>query len=96
MDGHTDALAEVYALHETPAVSAPGRLHHYSNVGYKALGLVLEAVYGRLYAEIIRSGIFQPLEMTPSKAEIVHADRAQTALGLVCSTMTGRITAACR
>ena len=44
IDGTPEAAFQVWSLRDLPTRSAPGERFHYSNVGYKALGLVLEAV----------------------------------------------------
>lgn len=83
MDGHTSAVAEAAELANVQTGFAPGSAFHYSNTGYKLLGLVLEAVYQQPYASIIFKGIFEPLEMFSSKAQICMADRPLAACGLV-------------
>ena len=47
---------------------SPGSALRYSNVGYKALGLLLEAVTGKSYAEIVQERILDPLGMTRTVA----------------------------
>ena len=42
----------------------PGSSYHYSNSGYHLLGLIIEKVSGRTYAEFMKEEIFNPLEMT--------------------------------
>jgi D-alanyl-D-alanine carboxypeptidase len=64
-----------------PTRSAPGERFHYSNVGYKALGLLLEEVEGRPYPEIIRERILAPLEMSATEPAITHDTRARLAVG---------------
>ena len=81
MDFSAEAEYEVYALRETEANAAPGTFFHYSNVGYKTLGLVQEELLGRSYAEIIRERILDPLEMTTTQAAITHETRRRMALG---------------
>lgn len=81
MDFSTEATYEVYALRETEATAAPGTFFHYSNVGYKILGLVLEEVRGRSYAAIIQERILEPLEMRASQAAITHETRKRMAVG---------------
>ena len=61
--------------------SPPGERFHYSNVGYKALGLVLEALEGRAYPDVIRSRILDPLGMTSTEPAITHEIRARLAVG---------------
>ena len=65
----TDKLYDVWALRHAHANWAPGSRYHYSNVGYKTLGLVLEAVEGSSYGEIIRRRILDPLGMTATEPE---------------------------
>jgi D-alanyl-D-alanine carboxypeptidase len=46
-----------------PLVFAPGTQWSYSNTNYIALGLVIEQVTGRSYADELERRIFQPLEL---------------------------------
>ncbi|WP_374658787.1 serine hydrolase domain-containing protein [Inhella sp.] len=46
---------------------APGQRHAYSNVGYGLLGLVLQQLTGRPYAQLLREDLLQPLGMTRSR-----------------------------
>ncbi len=41
-----------------------GRRFHYSNVGYAALGRLLEVAHGRGWAEVVRDELLEPLGMT--------------------------------
>lgn len=41
-----------------------GRRHHYSNVGYAALGELLARAHGRPWHEVLRTEILTPLELT--------------------------------
>jgi D-alanyl-D-alanine carboxypeptidase len=81
MDFGGETSYEVYALRETEATAAPGTFFHYSNVGYKALGLVLEELEGRSYAEIIQERILDPLEMRSTEAAVTHETRKRMAVG---------------
>ena len=81
MDFSAEAKYEVYSLRETEATAAPGTFFHYSNVGYKALGLVLEELLGRSCAEIIQERILDPLEMRATEAAITHETRKRIAVG---------------
>jgi CubicO group peptidase (beta-lactamase class C family) len=81
IDGTPEAAFQVWSLRELPTRSAPGERFHYSNVGYKALGLVLEAVEGRPYREIIRDRVLVPLEMSATEPAITHDIRARLAVG---------------
>jgi D-alanyl-D-alanine carboxypeptidase len=81
IDGTPEAAFQVWSLRDLPTFSAPGERFHYSNVGYKALGLVLEAVEGRPYPEIIRTRILEPLEMLSTEPAITHDIRPRLAVG---------------
>lgn len=72
---------EVYALRETETGSPPGRHFHYSNVGYKALGILLEEISGQPYGDILQSRILSPLGMTLSAPASTHALRRRMAVG---------------
>jgi len=82
-DFSPDPRFEVWALRHTHTGHPPGERFHYSNVGYKALGLVLERIEGRPYAEIIRERVLEPLGMTDTHAVITHELRKQMAVGYV-------------
>jgi CubicO group peptidase (beta-lactamase class C family) len=81
IDGSPDAFGQVWALRDLVPSARPGEGFHYSNVGYKTLGLVLEAVDGRPYPEVIRRRILEPLGMTDTTASITNDDRARLAVG---------------
>jgi CubicO group peptidase (beta-lactamase class C family) len=72
---------QVWALRETEVATAPGTSFHYSNLGYKALGLVLEQLTGQAYGEAIRSRVLAPLGMTASEPIITNALRPRLAVG---------------
>jgi CubicO group peptidase (beta-lactamase class C family) len=76
-----DPRFEVWALRETHTSAPPGTQFHYSNVGYKTLGLVLEAITGQAYADIITAGILGPLGMADTAPAITHETRKRLAVG---------------
>jgi CubicO group peptidase (beta-lactamase class C family) len=76
-----DPRAEVWALRETETGSPPGTYFHYSNVGYKALGLILERLLGDHYPAILRSRILAPLGMDATDPSITHETRHRLAVG---------------
>lgn len=80
-DGTPEAAFQVWALRDLPARSAPGERFHYSNVGYKAVGLVLEAIAGRSYPELLRERILGRLGMAASEPAITHDVRGRLAVG---------------
>jgi D-alanyl-D-alanine carboxypeptidase len=74
---------QVWALRESEAATAPGTSFHYSNVGYKALGLLLERLTGQGYGDAIRSRVLTPLGMATSEPAITNALRPRLAVGYV-------------
>lgn len=74
-------LYEVYALRNTKAACPPGRYFHYSDLAYKALGFLLEAVLDQPYHDILRSHILDPLGMTETHAVMTFPTRAKMATG---------------
>jgi CubicO group peptidase (beta-lactamase class C family) len=77
----TEARYEAWALRETQATAPPGGHFHYSNVGYKVLGLVLENVLGQSYGRIVQERILAPLGMDSSEAVITYEMRNRLAVG---------------
>lgn len=80
-DFSPDPRYEVWALRETEAAAAPGERFRYSNVGYKALGLMLEHMTGRSYAELVLERILEPLGMRDTSPFIDHALRERLMVG---------------
>ncbi len=81
-DFSPDQRYEVWALRETEAAQ-PGVKARYSNVGYKTLGLVLEAVTGKPYGQLVDERIFTPLGMTNAAGAITNEIRRRLAVGYV-------------
>ncbi|MBN1657642.1 MAG: beta-lactamase family protein [Anaerolineae bacterium] len=80
-DFTTEACYESWALRDTEATTPPGTHFHYSNVSYKVLGLVLEAVAGQDYATVIQARVLAPLGMADTVPVITHAVRPRLAIG---------------
>lgn len=72
---------EVYALREQEATYPPGERFHYSNVGYKALGYLLETVTGRQYGTILQEEVLDPIGLRATDAITTHETRKRLALG---------------
>jgi D-alanyl-D-alanine carboxypeptidase len=70
---------EIRSLRETEATAPPGELYHYSNAGYKALGLVLEVLWGMPVADVLAREVFAPLGMESTVGSITNADRRRQA-----------------
>jgi len=66
---------DVIALTETAPGFAPGEHLHYSNVGYRAVGVVLETVTGRSYGELVQQRVLDRLGMRASVPVMVHETR---------------------
>lgn len=81
LDATPEAAFEVWSLRGLPIYAAPGERFHYSNVGYKMLGLVLEALEGQPYPEIIRARILEQLGMQATEPAITNEIRARLAVG---------------
>jgi hypothetical protein len=60
---------------------APNTRFMYSNLGYKALGMLIEHVTGKAWAEVIGERIFAPLGIAQSEAAITHETRWRLAPG---------------
>lgn len=82
-DFTTEALHELWTLRDAEVGFDPGTRFHYSNAGYKALGLVLEAVAKRPWWEAVRERILEPLGMTATDPITTHETRLRSALGHV-------------
>jgi D-alanyl-D-alanine carboxypeptidase len=83
-DFTTEGHHEVWALRRMRATTPPGTHFHYSNVGYKALGLVLEEVLNQSYGEIIQRRILDRLGMDSTEPVITHDTRKCLAEGYEC------------
>ena len=55
-------------LAETNLRSSPGEELHYSNIGYAALGRVIEKAHGKSFGEVLRTQLAVPLGMTSTGA----------------------------
>ena len=76
-----DPRFEVWSTRDLHAAHAPGEAFHYSNLGYKALGLLLERLEGKPYAEIIRERLLDPLGMHDTVPVIDNTVRPRLAIG---------------
>ena len=76
-----DAIAQVRALRDTETGTAPGQLFHYSNVGYAALGLIIEVVTNSSLAEVITARLLQRLGMHRSSSRITNSEHSALAIG---------------
>jgi CubicO group peptidase (beta-lactamase class C family) len=81
MEATGEARSEVWSLRETVTGFAPGERFLYSNVGHKALGLVLEAVTGRPWWEVVRERVAEPIGMGGVDVVITDDVRERLAVG---------------
>jgi len=75
------AFTEVWALRHTRAAAPPGTRFHYSNSGYKVLGLVLETVLEQPITTILRERVLAPLGMAQTEPAITNDARPRLAAG---------------
>ncbi|WP_409463059.1 serine hydrolase domain-containing protein [Amycolatopsis sp. GA6-003] len=75
-----DSAFEVWTLRDTEATTPPGTWFHYSNAGYKALGLVLEVIYQRPYQEILGDFLAEA-GMPDAVPAVTQEIRARSAVG---------------
>jgi CubicO group peptidase (beta-lactamase class C family) len=80
-DTHTSPFLEVWNLRNTRATAAPGETFHYSNTGYKALGLVLETLLGEELAAVLSQRVLTPLGMHETEPVITNSIRPLLAVG---------------
>jgi CubicO group peptidase (beta-lactamase class C family) len=66
---------DVVALTGTETGFAPGEHRHYSNVGYRAIGVILEQVSRRPYPELVQERILDRLGMDASASVMSHDTR---------------------
>jgi CubicO group peptidase (beta-lactamase class C family) len=72
-------LSLVMRFKDMPLAFNPGEKFSYSNSGYILLGLVIEKVAGKSYADFVNEKIFTPLKMKNSgydRADVILKDRA--------------------
>lgn len=74
-------VPEVWTLKGLQPSVRPGTCYHYSNVGYKVLGLVLESLEGKSGAEVVKERVLDPLGMGSSHTTITTDLRRRLATG---------------
>ena len=82
-------LYDAWALRETETGFAPCEHWHYSSIGYKTLGFLLEKLTGQSFNELIQTRILVPLGMTDTHATTTFETRKNTAKGY-CSLYDDR------
>ena len=71
---------DVWALRETEVGFTPGTRYLYSNVGYRALGFVIEDLTGLPYADVLRERILEPLGLESTDPAITSEGRGRLAV----------------
>jgi CubicO group peptidase (beta-lactamase class C family) len=66
---------DVIALAEAATGFMPGEHRWYSNIGYRAVGVVLEAVTGEPYGELLQRRVLDRLGLRDSVAVMTHETR---------------------
>ena len=74
---------DVVALAGTETGYAPGEHRHYSNLGYRAVGVILEAVTGRPYPELLQRRVLDRLGLRASSPLMLHETRRRLPGGYV-------------
>ena len=77
----THGLYESWALRESRTGAPPGEYFRYSNIGYKTLGFLLEAVDGRPYQDAVQARVLDPLGMRDSHPVTGFETRKRAAVG---------------
>ena len=76
-----EAAHEIWALREGGTGCPPGDRMRYSNLGYKALGLVIERVTGQPWWEHVRERVLTPMGMVEAEPVITTEIRDRLATG---------------
>jgi len=80
-DETPSAFTEAWNVRYTRATAPPGELFHYSNTGYKILGLVLESVLHQPITQVLQERVLNPLGMFDSTPAITTTIRSRMAVG---------------
>ncbi len=80
-DDIPSSRAQAYLARERTLGSAPGTRWAYSNIGFQVLGVLLETLTKKPYAETIRDRLLAPLGMKATDAQFTHATRPGIAIG---------------
>jgi len=68
-----EATSEVWAVRDLELGCPPGQFFHYSSIGYKIVGLVIEELTRKRCADAIKERVFAQLGMVQSRA-VISAD----------------------
>lgn len=76
---HPADLLPLFA--DLPAVRPPGAAYEYADSNFLLAGLVIEAVTGRSWSEVVVAEVFGPAGMTDTAVEALDDDPARLAVG---------------
>ena len=80
-DDTVSAYTETWNLRYTKATASPGEMFHYSNSGYKVLGVILQTILQKSIADILRKYMLHPLGMNATLPVIRYEERSRMAVG---------------
>jgi D-alanyl-D-alanine carboxypeptidase len=80
-EGSPSAVSQVATLRQTETGFPPGSRFHYSNDGYKVLGLIAAVRRGLGYGSVIRQHILDPLGLAMTEPVITHDVHSRMAVG---------------
>ena len=75
------AVSEVWRLRKVEVGGPPGWGFHYSNHGYKTLGLMVQRLTGRPFGDVLRERILEPLGMNHTEPVIARRLAPRMATG---------------
>lgn len=76
-----DGIPEVWMLRTTETGAAPGEYFHYSNHGYKTMGLATECITGQQVGQLVKTKVLDPLGMAATDPIITNETRLRLAVG---------------
>lgn len=76
-----DEAGMVSLFKNKPLDFEPGTQYSYSNSGYILLGFIIQKVSGKKYGQMLRTQIFQPLQMYHSGLDFTHLISSNKATG---------------
>ncbi len=88
---HARRPADILPLfRDLPARAAPGAEFRYGDANFILVGLVIEAVTGRAYGDVVTEEVFEPAGLHDTAIEAIDDDPRRLAVGLQDGRRTGR------